>query len=61
MSDKDEDKRAVELAQVVKAITDNWVGQVELHQALARLARVKFLALMKEGFTEDQAIRMCRW
>lgn len=61
MSDKDEDKRAVGLAQAVKAITSNWAGQVELHQAMARIARVKFLALTKEGFTEEQAIQMCKW
>lgn len=60
MSDK-EDKQRVALAQAVKAMTDNWAGQVELQRTLARLARVKYLALVQEGFTEDQALMMVKW
>lgn len=61
MSEKENDKRAVAMAQAIKAITDNWTAQVELQRAFARLARVKYLALIAEGFTEEQALQLVKW
>jgi hypothetical protein len=55
------DKQRVILAQAVKQMTENWPAKVEFHQAMARLARVKFLALVAEGFTEEQALVMVKW
>lgn len=58
---KDDDKRQVDLAQAVRAINENWVGHVEFHRTMARVARVKYLALLKEGFSEEQALQLVRW
>jgi hypothetical protein len=58
---KDDDQQRVALAQVTKNITENWIAHVEFHKTMARLARVKYLALVQEGFTEDQALAMVKW
>jgi hypothetical protein len=57
----DEEERQVGLAQAVRAINENWAGHVEFHRTMARVARVKYLALLKEGFTEEQAMQLVRW
>lgn len=57
---KDEDKGRVALAQLVADLRCNIVAHVELHQLQARITRAKFLALVKEGFTEDQALLLCK-
>ncbi|MBY0242954.1 MAG: hypothetical protein K2X55_26960 [Burkholderiaceae bacterium] len=60
MGDK-EDKQRVALAQAVKAMTENWAATVEFHKTMARVARVKYLALVQEGFTEEQALLIVKW
>lgn len=60
MSDKEE-KGQAKLAQDIKAVTDNWVAQVELQNTLAKMAMEKFRALKMAGFTERQAIELCKY
>ncbi|MBB3118880.1 hypothetical protein [Pseudoduganella violacea] len=61
MKPKDEDKPQVAMAQAIRTITENWAGHIEFHRTMARVARVKFLALVAEGFTEEQALQLVRW
>ena len=58
---KDDDKRQVDLAQAVRAINENWAGHAEFHRTMARIARVKYLALLKEGFSDEQALQLAKW
>lgn len=56
----DSDKARVAQAQAIKQITENWVAHVEAIALTARLTRAKYLALVREGFTEAQAIELCK-
>lgn len=54
---KEEDR--VSLAQNVRNLRDNVPALLELAGINAQLMRAKYLALMKEGFTEAQALDLC--
>lgn len=56
MSEKDN----AALAQSVKTLRDNLPAMMELKQLDAKLCRVKFLALVEQGFTEQQALELCK-
>lgn len=61
MSADDERERAqVNMAQLLKRAQEEWPMQVELERLMARQVRVKFLALVAEGFTESQALDLCK-
>lgn len=53
---KDADKGLVAQAQLMRSIAENWAAHLELAALNARMSRAKFLALVKEGFTEEQAL-----
>lgn len=57
---KDEDASSVKRAQLIREINENMVAEVELQRALAKLTRIKFDALMAAGFTEFQALHLCK-
>lgn len=57
---KDDDKNRVTQAQAIRQITENWAAHMEGITLGARLTRAKYLALLKEGFTEAQAIELCK-
>ena len=57
---KDEDLCHVKLAQLIRQIDENLVAEIELQRALAKLTRIKFDALIGVGFTELQAILLCK-
>ncbi len=59
MSD-DGEKKGVTIAQEVRGLRENMLALIEFTQLRARLARVKYLALIKEGFTPEQAPRLCK-
>ncbi|NVE01251.1 hypothetical protein [Massilia sp. BJB1822] len=61
MEKKDDDKQQVIMAQAIRALAEHWATQVEFEKTMARVARVKFLALVAEGFTEEQALQLVRW
>lgn len=54
---KEEDR--VSLAQNVRTLRENLPALLELAGINAQLTRAKFLALVKEGFTEGQALDLC--
>lgn len=59
MSDPNE-RSQVTLAQAVKKLRDNLPALLEMEQLHARLTRNKFLALVQQGFTEQQALELCK-
>lgn len=56
----DDDKPRVALAQLVRDMRDNIAAHIEYSQIQARITRAKYLALVKEGFTEAQALQLCK-
>jgi len=56
----DEDKPRVALAQAVRELRDNIAAHIEIGQLQARIMRAKYEALLKEGFTEQQALLLCK-
>jgi hypothetical protein len=57
---KDEDKPRVALAQVVRDMREDIAAHIEINQLQARVTRAKYLALVKEGFTESEALTLCK-
>lgn len=57
---KDEDKAKVERAQVMRKITEDWAAEMEWMALSARISRAKYLAFIKEGFSESQALQLCK-
>ena len=60
MSNKDNDKGKVALAQLARDIRENLHAHIELSQLQAKIARAKYLALIAEGFNEHQALALCK-
>lgn len=56
----DDDKNQAAIAMGVKALRDNILAHIEFEQITARLTRAKFLALVGAGFTEQQALDLCK-
>jgi hypothetical protein len=59
----DDDKRErqqVTTAQLLKQAQENFPAQIELERYLAKLTRIKYLALVEEGFTESQALDLLK-
>ena len=54
------DKEKVAAAQAIKKVRDNWPMLLEQITISARLAKAKYDALLKEGFTSDQALELCK-
>lgn len=59
MTDTNE-KMLIELAQGVKNMRERLPALLEFHQLNARLMRAKYLAFIKEGFTDAQALYLCQ-
>lgn len=57
--DKREYNRAT-FAQLLKQLKENMPAQLEFQQLTAKLTRAKYLALVAEGFTESQALDLCK-
>lgn len=49
----------ISLAQAVRNLRENMPALLEMAQLNAQLNRAKYLALVKEGFTEAQALELC--
>lgn len=54
------DAEKVKNAQEIKNLIENLPAVVESLELSAKLTRIKFLALVKQGFTEIQALELCR-
>lgn len=53
------DKERMQLAQAVRDTRENMPAILESITLSARLAKAKYDALMKEGFTAEQALELC--
>lgn len=56
---KDDDKPRVRMAQLVAGMREDILAHIEYESLRAKLTRAKYLALIKEGFTETQAMELC--
>lgn len=58
---KEESQRAKH-AQQIKAMTESFdpIAIAEIYAIVAQEQRIKFNAYLKAGFTEDQAIKLCK-
>lgn len=54
-----EDKNRVQLAQNIKSIQDNMAAHIELSKMQAKLKRIRYDALIEQGFNEQQALILC--
>lgn len=57
------DKQRAEVAKSISAslaeMRNNWPMHLELFAHRAKEVRAKYQALIREGFTEEQAIKLC--
>lgn len=60
MSVKDDDRQRVKLAQLVGQLRDELPAHVEMAGMQAKLMRARYQALVREGFTEAQALELCK-
>jgi len=56
----DEDKQKVTLAQSVRELRENIPAMIELTKLNAQITRVKYLSLVEQGFSTDQAHKLCQ-
>jgi len=57
---KDEDQPRVKMAQLVRDLREKMPMEIELTQLLAKVTRAKYLALVGEGFSADEALLLCK-
>lgn len=55
-----EENRKVAFAVLVREMRENLPAHIEFEQLRARVIREKFSALVKNGFTETQALELCK-
>jgi hypothetical protein len=56
----DHDKKRVVLAQLARDMRDDIAAYIEINQLQARVTRAKYVALVKKGFPEEQALFLCK-
>lgn len=54
------EKQAFELARFVATLKENLPAHMELAELNAKLTHKKYAAFIKEGFTPDQALQLCK-
>lgn len=56
----DPDKARADAAVAVKAMRDNLPFLGEYHEVVGKALRIKYLGLVAAGFTEAQALDLCK-
>lgn len=56
----DQDKRRVASAQALKEVRENMPAILENIALQAQMTKAKYDALIKNGFTAEQAIELCK-
>ena len=54
------DQEKVKQAQAIARLRENMAATLEYTAYMAELTRAKYLALVKAGFTEEQALSLCK-
>jgi len=54
------DREKVERAQAFRRLDENWPQELESFAVMARIAYARYLAYVKAGFTEAQALMLCK-
>lgn len=54
------DAEKVKMAQALKSMRENMAATIEFLNYDAEVTRAKFLALVRQGFTEQQALELCK-
>lgn len=57
--DDQEEKARAAVASAIKHSLDNWAFQLHIFAFKAKTARARYLAARVEGFTVDEALRLC--
>jgi hypothetical protein len=57
---RDSDKDKVRLAVLVREMRENLAAHIEFAQLDAKIKRAKYLALVTEGFSEAEALILCK-
>ena len=60
MPQTEKDALRAELAKTVRSMRDNIDLHIELSQLLAQITRTKYVALVEQGFSESQALSLCK-
>jgi DNA topoisomerase IB len=53
------EKSQVEFAQAIANLRDNLPAMMEFQRLNAKVIRAKYVALIGEGFSEQQALQLC--
>lgn len=56
----DRAKENVDMRETLSQFFDQLPEQIKFQQYTAKITRVKYDALIKEGFTEEQALELCK-
>lgn len=56
----DEDKQRVSMAQSVRELRESMPALLELARLNAQVTRVRYLSLVEQGFSSDQALKLCQ-
>ena len=49
-----------EMKDLIENVKENLVYEIQLREMQAKLYRVKFDACIKEGFTSEQSLELCK-
>ena len=59
MSTDGDDQKSVALAKAVRRMREELPAQLEYIELQAQLTRARYLALLKQGFAHEDALRLC--
>ena len=57
---KDDEKLQYDIANSVRTMKENMPALIEIEQLRAGLLRQKYIALVRSGFTDVQALELCK-